>query len=240
MSEIWKSEINEAGSADKAKILSRFFKTGKGEYGEGDIFVGVTVPVNREIAKKYSEADFSTIKSMLNSPIHEHRLSGLLALVQKYKKQKNNHTDIVKFYLSQTKNINNWDLVDLSAPYILGEYLNTNYDQSIIDQLSNSQSMWERRIAIVSTLTMIRKTNIDLALKLSEKYLTDTQPLIHKATGWILREVGKKDEKSLIDFLDKHTPTMPRTALRYAIERLDKDTRTHYINIPHINIPRQL
>lgn len=100
--------------------------------------------------------------------------------------------------------------------------------------------MWERRIAIVSTLTMIRKTNIDLALKLSEKYLTDTQPLIHKATGWILREVGKKDEKSLIDFLDKHTPTMPRTALRYAIERLDKDTRTHYINIPHINIPRQL
>lgn len=232
MSEIWKSEINEAGSADKAKILSRFFKTGKGEYGEGDIFVGVTVPVNREIAKKYSEADFSTIKSMLNSPIHEHRLSGLLALVQKYKKQKNNHTDIVKFYLSQTKNINNWDLVDLSAPYILGEYLNTNYDQSIIDQLSNSQSMWERRIAIVSTLTMIRKNNIDLSLKLSEKYLTDTQPLIHKATGWILREVGKKDEKSLIDFLDKHTPTMPRTALRYAIERLDKDTRTHYINIP--------
>lgn len=232
MSEIWKSEINEAGSADKAKILSRFFKTGKGEYGEGDIFVGVTVPVNREIAKKYSEADFSTIKSMLNSPIHEHRLSGLLALVQKYKKQKNNHTDIVKFYLSQTKNINNWDLVDLSAPYILGEYLNTNYDQSIIDQLSNSQSMWERRIAIVSTLTMIRKNNIDLSLKLSEKYLTDTQPLIHKATGWILREVGKKDEKSLIDFLDKHTPIMPRTALRYAIERLDKDTRTHYINIP--------
>ena len=232
MSEIWKSEINEAGSADKAQILSRFFKTGKGEYGEGDIFVGVTVPVNRKIAKKYSEADFSTIKSMLNSPIHEHRLSGLLALVQKYKKQKNNHTDIVKFYLSQTKNINNWDLVDLSAPYILGEYLNTNYDQSIIDQLSNSQSMWERRIAIVSTLTMIRKNNIDLSLKLSEKYLTDTQPLIHKATGWILREVGKKDEKSLIDFLDKHTPTMPRTALRYAIERLDKDTRTHYINIP--------
>ena len=232
MSEIWKSEINEAGSADKAKILSRFFKTGKGEYGEGDIFVGVTVPVNREIAKKYSEADFSTIKSMLDSPIHEHRLSGLLALVQKYKKQKTNRTDIVKFYLSQTKNINNWDLVDLSAPYILGEYLNTNYDQSIIDQLSNSQSMWERRIAIVSTLTMIRKNNIDLALKLSEKYLTDTQPLIHKATGWILREVGKKDEKSLIDFLDKHTPTMPRTALRYAIERLDKDTRTHYINIP--------
>lgn len=232
MSEIWKSEINEAGSADKAKILSRFFKTGKGEYGEGDIFVGVTVPVNREIAKKYSEADFPTIKSMLDSPIHEHRLSGLLALVQKYKKQKNNHTDIVKFYLSQTKNINNWDLVDLSAPYILGEYLNTNYDQSIIDQLSNSQSMWERRIAIVSTLTMIRKNNIDLSLKLSEKYLTDTQPLIHKATGWILREVGKKDEKSLIDFLDKHTPIMPRTALRYAIERLDKDTRTHYINIP--------
>ncbi|MDE6225827.1 MAG: DNA alkylation repair protein [Muribaculaceae bacterium] len=232
MSEIWKSEINEAGSADKAKILSRFFKTGKGEYGEGDIFVGVTVPVNREIAKKYSEADFSTIKSMLDSPIHEHRLSGLLALVQKYKKQKNNRTNIVKFYLSQTKNINNWDLVDLSAPYILGEYLNVNYDQSIIDQLSNSESMWERRIAIVSTLTMIRKNNIYLALKLSEKYLTDTQPLIHKATGWILREVGKKDEKSLIDFLDKHTPIMPRTALRYAIERLNKDTRTHYINIP--------
>ena len=232
MSEIWKSEINDAGSANKAKILSRFFKTGKGEYGEGDILVGVTVPVNREIAKKYSEADFSTIKSMLDSPIHEHRLSGLLALVQKYKKQKNNRTDIVKFYLSQTKNINNWDLVDLSAPYILGEYLNANYDQSIIDQLSNSQSMWERRIAIVSTLTIIRKNDIDLALKLSEKYLTDTQPLIHKATGWILREVGKKDEKSLIDFLDKHTSTMPRTALRYAIERLDKDTRTHYINIP--------
>ena len=176
MSEIWKSEINEAGSADKAKILSRFFKTGKGEYGEGDIFVGVTVPVNREIAKKYSEADFSTIKSMLDSPIHEHRLSGLLALVQKYKKQKNNRTDIVKFYLSQTKNINNWDLVDLSAPYILGEYLNANYDQSIIDQLSNSQSMWERRIAIVSTLTIIRKNDIDLALKLSEKYLTAINP----------------------------------------------------------------
>lgn len=232
MSEIWKSEINEAGSADKAKILSRFFKTGKGEYGEGDIFVGVTVPVNREIAKKYSEADFSTIKSMLDSPIHEHRLSGLLALVQKYKKQKSNRGEIVKFYLTLTDRINNWDLVDLSAPYILGDYLNKNYDSEIIEKLSNSPSIWERRIAIVATLMMIRQNNINLALELSRKYLTDTQPLIHKATGWILREVGKKDEKSLIDFLDKHTPIMPRTALRYAIERLDKDTRTHYINIP--------
>ncbi|MDE6643432.1 MAG: DNA alkylation repair protein [Muribaculaceae bacterium] len=235
MSEIWKSEIDQAGSPEKAKILSRFFKTGKGEYGEGDIFVGVTVPVNREIAKKYFEADFSTLKSMLDSPIHEHRLSGLLALVQKYKKKKGDRDAIVKFYLTLTDRINNWDLVDLSAPYILGDYLNENYDQSIIEKISNSSSIWERRIAIVATLAMIRKNNINLALELSRKYLTDTHPLIHKATGWILREVGKKDEKALLDFLDKHTPMMPRTTLRYAIERLDKETRTHYINITRKN-----
>ncbi len=232
MSKIWKSEINNAGSTEKAKILSRFFKTGKGEYGEGDIFVGVTVPANREIAKKHFEADFPTIKSMLDSTIHEHRLSGLLALVQKYKKKKTERAEIVKFYLTLTDRINNWDLVDLSAPYILGDYLNENYDETIIKKLSNSPSIWERRIAIVSTLMMIRKNNIRLALELSEKYLTDTHPLIHKATGWVLREVGKKNQQVLIDFLDKNTSIMPRTALRYAIERLDKETRTHYLNIP--------
>ena len=163
MSEIWKSEINNAGSTEKAKILSRFFKTGKGEYGEGDIFVGVTVPANREIAKKHFEADFPTIKSMLDSTIHEHRLSGLLALVQKYKKKKTERAEIVKFYLTLTDRINNWDLVDLSAPYILGDYLNENYDETIIEKLSNSPSIWERRIAIVDTLLMLRPNTIRLA-----------------------------------------------------------------------------
>lgn len=225
----WMEEVTRAGSPEKAQILSRFFKTGKGDYGEGDIFAGVTVPVNRSIAKKYFNADFDTIALMLDSPVHEHRLSGLLALVEKYKKKKEMRPAIVDFYLDHTAGINNWDLVDLSAPYIVGDYWNENYDTTTIDRLSRSVSMWERRIAIVSTLMMIRKGNYSPALLLARRYLDDKHPLIHKATGWVLREVGKKDCNALLDFLDRHSASMPRTALRYAIERLDKEKRVYYM-----------
>lgn len=225
----WQDEVTRAGSTEKAKILSRFFKTGKGEYGEGDIFAGVTVPVNRAIAKKHFDADLDSIAMMLDSPIHEHRLSGLLALVEKYKKKKELRHEIVNFYLTHTTGINNWDLVDLSAPYIVGDFWNENYDRDTIDRLSRSESMWERRIAIISTLMMIRKGNYSPALLLAERYLDDKHQLIHKATGWVLREVGKKDVSLLLNFLDRHAPAMPRTALRYAIERLDKEKRAYYM-----------
>ncbi|MDE6809531.1 MAG: DNA alkylation repair protein [Muribaculaceae bacterium] len=231
ITEKWKSELGAAGSREKAQILSRFFKTGKGEYGEGDIFVGITVPINRSISKKYFEADFNDIAVMLASPIHEYRLSGLLALVEKYKKQKTMRADIVRFYLDHTAAINNWDLVDLSAPYIVGDYWNENYDATTIDRLSYAESIWDRRIAIVATLMMIRKGNHSPALMLSERYLGDKHPLIHKATGWMLRETGKKNREALINFLDRFAPSMPRTALRYAIEHLDKETRVHYMKM---------
>ena len=230
--ETWQNELISIANPDKEKILSSFFKTGKGEYGEGDIFIGITVPQNRNVAKKYIDLPFSHIGTLLASPIHEFRLSALIALVLRFKKYKDedSRAQIVDFYLAHTQHINNWDLVDLSCPYILGEWCST-HSHDILFTLAKSDNMWEQRIAIVSTLTLVRNGSFDTTLTLAESFLTHKHDLMHKATGWLLREVGKRDTDTLLHILYTHAHHMPRTALRYAIEKFPQSTRTHYLSI---------
>lgn len=225
----WKVMLQNVASKEKAGILMRFFKTGKGEYGEGDIFIGIASPELKAVSKNFVKSEFSDIKVMINSPIHEHRMSAVAVLVEKYRKANViEKEEIVQFYLDNHKNINNWDLVDLSAPKILGLFTLTGHEE-ILYKFSESDDLWEKRIAMVSTLTHIKKGKYDLALELCEKYLSDKRDLIQKVTGWMLREIGKKDEKLLTDFLDIHAKHMPRTALRYSIEKLHVEQRKKYM-----------
>lgn len=229
----WKTRLAQEADEDKAKILSRFFKTAPGEYGEGDIFIGVTVPKVRAVAREFIQASPADIHNMLQSPVHEHRLSALLTLVEQYREARRDtprRKTIVNFYLAHSTRANNWDLVDLSAPKILGEWLTVNHDPELLDRLSLSDNLWQQRIAIVATLTLIRHGLYSDTLRLARRYLTHPHPLMHKATGWMLREVGKRDLPTLLAFLDAHAHTMPRTALRYAIERLTPDQRRHYMS----------
>ena len=231
MANKWQAELEGSANPEKIKIFSSFFKTGKGEYGEGDKFIGLSVPANRKIAIQYYNLPFAEFVIMLHHPIHEFRLSALLALVHRYKKTKikEEQKAIVDFYIDNSSCCNNWDLVDLSAPYILGDYLLKYPDSNLLDRLSHSNNLWQQRIAIVSTLTLIRHNQLDDALRLCKRYLTHPHQLIHKATGWMLREIGKRDISTLIAFLDLYAPSMPRTALRYAIEKLDTPTRQYYM-----------
>lgn len=219
-------QLKELRNKKKAEHLAYFFKTGKGQYGEGDLFLGITVPEQRKIAKKNLDVSFIELQSLLDSKFHECRLTALLILVEKYPKQKE---EIVEFYLKNTKNINNWDLVDLSCPKILGDYLFLK-DRSLLFKLAKSENMWERRIAIVSTHFFIKKNDFKDTLKISKMLLDDEEDLIHKATGWMLREVFKRDEDILIAFLEKEYYNIPRTALRYAIERLEESKRKYFLN----------
>ena len=212
---------------EKARVLQGFFKTGVGEYGEGDIFLGITVPQSRKIAKQFAHIELKDVKKHLQSKMHEERLVALLILVEKYKKS-DDKKEIVDFYLSNTKHVNNWDLVDLTADKILGDYL-FDKNKNIIYELSKSNNLWERRIAIVSTFNFIKQRKFDETLRLAEMLLHDKHDLIHKACGWMLREVGKKDEKVLRDFLNKNYKHMPRTMLRYAIERFPENERKKYL-----------
>lgn len=233
--ENWREAFEILASPEKAAILSRFFKTGKGEYGEGDRFLGIPVPEVRAVSRRFAAAEFSVVRQMLMSPYHEHRLSALLVLVEKFARTLHSPTErkeVVKFYLDNATRANNWDLVDLSAPKILGEWMLDHPSPELLDRLSRSESLWEQRIAIVSTLTLIRASRFADTLRLAERYLTHSHPLMHKATGWMLREVGKRDMATLCEFLDAHTPRMPRTALRYAIERMDAEERKAYMAIP--------
>ena len=220
-------ELKKLGDSKQAKLLSGFFKTGKGEYGEGDIFLGIKVPVQRKVAKKYADLSLKDTKELLNSKIHEHRLVALFILIEKYKKSEKKK-EIVDIYLKNTKKINNWDLVDLSAPQILGDFLLDN-NRATLYKLAKSKNLWEKRISIVSTWTFIRENQLDDTLKISEILLTDNHDLIHKAVGWMLREVGKKNQAIEEKFLKKHHKTMPRTMLRYAIEKFDENKRKFYM-----------
>lgn len=215
----------------KAEIFSRFFKTGKGEYGEGDIFWGLSVPTQRIIAKTYSNASFSVIKKMLCNPVHEFRLTALLILVYTYKKASSEiRKEIFDFYIANMRYVNNWDLVDLSARDIVGGFLyEYTKDRTLLYKLARSPSLWERRISIVATWSFIKKGEYADTLAISEILLFDTHDLIHKATGWMLREVGKKSEKHLVGFLKKNYSRMPRTMLRYAIEKFPKEVRKAYL-----------
>lgn len=215
---------------DKAEFLPYFFKTGEGEYAQGDKFIGVVVPDQRSVAKKYyKEASLDDVQKLLDSPIHEHRLTGLFILTYKFEKAKEVEREIIyNFYLKNTKAINNWDLVDCSAHKIVGQYL-IDKDRSILYKLAKSKNLWEQRIAILSTFAFIRVKDFEDCLNLAEGFLTHKHDLIHKAVGWMLREVGKKDELVLVSFLNPNYQKMPRTMLRYAIEKFPEQRRILYL-----------
>jgi 3-methyladenine DNA glycosylase AlkD len=224
-----KKELYKIADKEKAIHLSRFFKTGKGEYGEGDIFIGIRVPDQRKIAKLFPDTPLSEIENLLDDPVHEFRLTALLILIEMYKKADEEEKEkIVKFYLKKTSGINNWDLVDLSAPQIIGNYYySRNRDK--LYQLVKSTNLWEQRIAVVSTYYFIKRKDFSEILAFSEILLEHKHDLIHKATGWMLREAGKMDINVLRNFLDKYHKTMPRTMLRYSIEKLDNSERQKYM-----------
>ena len=222
-------ELQKAANPKQAKILQKFFKTGKGEYGEGDIFLGIKVPKQRKIAKKYTGLNFSEIQKLLNSKIHEYRFISILILVDKFKKASEEEKEkIFNFYLKNTKNINNWDLVDVSAPSIIGEFL-FDKKKSVLYKLAESKNLWEKRISIVSCFTYIKKGKFNNALRISQILIDDKHDLIHKAVGWMLREIGKVEEKVLESFLKDHYKKMPRTMLRYAIEKFPEEKRKFYM-----------
>lgn len=214
----------------KAKNLSRFFKTGRGEYGEGDRFLGIMVPGQRKIAKEFhARVTLNDVESLLHNPVHECRLIALLILMLQYNKaDAARKKEIYLLYLRSTAFINNWDLVDLSAPRIVGEYLRLK-DRSILSKLAHSKLLWERRIAILATFAFIKKGEYDDALAIAAVLVNDRHDLIQKAVGWMLREIGKKDQRREEEFLLRHYRTMPRTALRYAIERFDEEKRQFYL-----------
>lgn len=223
------SDLKRLANKNKAKIMSGFFKTKKGEYGEGDIFLGITVPDQRRIAKRYKESSFDDVKKLLANKIHEYRLTGLLILVEKFNESDDlQRKDIIDLYLGNIKCVNNWDLVDLSADKILGAYLQDK-DKSILKKMAVSKNMWERRIAIVSTFAFIKQKRLDDTLKILKLLISDKEDLIHKAVGWMLREVGKRDKEKEISFLKKHYAKMPRTMLRYSIERFSESEKKFFM-----------
>jgi 3-methyladenine DNA glycosylase AlkD len=229
-----RKELKSMADPDKAAILQRYFKTGLGQYGEGDIFIGVMVPQSRKVAKKFSQLQLVEVKILLYSNIHEERLVALLILVWRYSSALSNREEkeeIVKFYLDNIKQVNNWDLVDLSAPNILGAHL-IDRDRRLLYRLARSENVWERRIAILATYHFIRNGDFSDTLKIAEMLLQDRHDLIHKAAGWMLREVGKRDVASEEAFLEKHRSVMPRMMLRYAIERLPESKRRRYKKNP--------
>jgi 3-methyladenine DNA glycosylase AlkD len=224
------SDLEKLKNPVKAKVLAGFFKTGKGEYGEGDVFWGIVVPKQRIVARKYfQQIGFLELKILLKQKVHEVRFMAVVILVLKYQKGGAKEKEAVaKFYLRNLRGINNWDLVDLSAPQILGDYF-FEKDKAVLYKLAKSKNIWERRIAIISTFGFIKKGNFFDALKISEILLNDRHDLIHKAVGWMLREIGKRDKKVEVKFLDKYARKMPRTALRYAIEKFEKRAREKYL-----------
>lgn len=224
------NEMKKLSNKDLAVHHLKFFKTGKGEYGEGDLFYGLKVPEIRSIAKKYfKDTDLKEINSLLKDPYHEVRLLALIMLVLKYQKTNlKEQEEIFDLYINNVKYINNWDLVDLSAPNIVGNYLSGKNTNKLYE-LAESGHLWSERISVVATLYFIKKGEFCHTAKLSEYFLNHKHDLIHKATGWMLREVGKKDIDQLYSFLDKFHKTMPRTMLRYSIEKLSPEKRTFYM-----------
>jgi 3-methyladenine DNA glycosylase AlkD len=218
-------------SQQKAIVLQRFFKTKKGEYGENDRFLGVVVPETRRVAKSFRDLSLPQLKRLLYSQIHEDRLLGLLILVDQYKSEGSleKQKEIFDFYLQHKKRVNNWDLVDQSSSQIVGAHLMKEKDRDLLDQLARSTNLWDSRIAIVSTYYFIRRNEFSDTLRIAKLLLSHQEDLIHKAVGWMLREVGKRDEAILCRFLDKNGSQMPRTMLRYAIERLAEPKRMFYL-----------
>ncbi len=226
-----KKELKGYSNSEKAKFFPRFFKNGKGEYGEGDQFIGVIVPEQRMVAKKNIMLPYIEIQKLLDSPIHEHRLTALLILTYKYAKDDEKGQALTyHFYKKNFKRVNNWDLVDSSAHKIIGAYLyETGKKRDELYRYAKSKNLWTRRIAMVSTWYFIQKDDLKDVFKLAQVLLNDTEDLIQKAVGWMLREAGKKDQKQLEAFLEKNADRMPRTALRYSIEKLSSKKRQYYM-----------
>jgi 3-methyladenine DNA glycosylase AlkD len=224
-----RKEMKAASDPKRAKASKWFFKTGKGDYGEGDIFLGLDNPSMRRIAKKYKGLPLGSVQKLLDSGIHEERQMGLFILVNLFaRSDEKRRKELFSFYLKNAKRVNNWDLVDLSAPHIVGESLLPN-DRKILYKLAKSDNLWERRIAIISTFAFIRNGEFRDTLAIAEILMNDPHDLIHKAVGWMLREVGKRDQSVLENFLKKHSKHMPRTMLRYAIEKFDPKKRAFYM-----------
>ena len=241
-----KKDLRKISNPEQAKKLQRFFKTGKGEYGEGDIFLGIKVPDQRKISKNYENLSLEEIGELLDSKIHEHRLTALFILIKKYENaDAREKKKIFDFYLKQSKNINNWDLVDISAPKIVGNYL-INRPRDILYKLAKSQpkagparrekNLWEKRIAVLSCFAFIKNNDFNDILKISKILIKDEHDLIHKAVGWMLREVGKRNQKIEEEFLKKHCKQMPRVMLRYAIEKFDENKRKFYMKFSTGNL----
>ncbi|HQP48540.1 MAG TPA: DNA alkylation repair protein [Spirochaetota bacterium] len=224
-----KAALRERENPAQARHLSRFFKTGKGQYGEGDIFLGIKVPELRKITKSCREIPLSGLQKLLNSGIHEERFSALLILVDKYKHSTSDaQGDIFTFYIKNAPRINNWDLVDLSAAGIAGHYL-MDRDRSILHKLAGSVNLWEKRISIVATHYFIKQGDMDTTFEIADILMGDTHDLIHKAVGWMLREAGNRNHGAEINFLNTRYREMPRTMLRYAIEKFPDDLRRAYL-----------
>ncbi len=226
-----RSSLRLQASPEKAEGAKRFFKTGPGDYGEGDQFLGLTVPIVRSLVKQTDALTENELLTLLHSVWHEERLIALLILVRRFEKAKRDDTTrarLVKLYLSNTSYINNWDLVDTSAPQLLGSWLLT-HDRSILDKLACSKNLWERRIAIIATQAFIRAGQFDDTLRIVRSMIHDQHDLMHKACGWMLREVGKRDRAVLVQFLNEHAAVMPRTMLRYAIEHFSGAERLRYL-----------
>jgi 3-methyladenine DNA glycosylase AlkD len=224
-------ELLSVANPEKARFLQRFFKTGKGQYAEGDIMLGIVVPHTRDIVKRSPPLPFNEIQILLDLEYHEARLAGLLLLVKQFKKAKDEKARkaIFDFYLKNARKANNWDLVDVTCRDVIGAYLLDKEDRSVLYHLAESDNLWEQRIAIVSTWTFIKHRQFDDTLALAEKLLNHKHDLMHKAVGWMLREVGKKDRETLVDFLEIYRTKLPRTALRYAIEHFDPEERTRFM-----------
>lgn len=237
-------ELEQFIDEEKREVLPRFFKTGKGQYGEGDRFLGITVPHIRTVAMRHLDLNPDEISRLLMSIWHELRMCALLIMVEQVKRSHKKlwlkeHSEeegeilrrnYYQFYLRHTGKINNWDLVDLSAPTIVGEYL-VGHDREILYQLADSSLLWDQRIAVVSTIALIRRNDFADIYALSEKLMHHPHDLMHKAIGWMLREAGKKDKPRLMDFLDIHSCDMPRTMLRYAIEKFPENERQYYLHL---------
>jgi len=233
MNEQLSKDLRAAADPVKAAFFPRFFKAGPGQYAEGDKFLGVTVPNQRQIAKNYFSMPLSEVEILLQSEWHEERLTALFILVNKFNKgSKQEREDVYNFYLSHTKCVNNWDLVDSSSAYIVGPYLDSRPEKmKVLTRLAQSESLWERRIAMLATFYYINKCKrADEALEIAEILLNDPHDLIQKAVGWMLREIGKRvDRQILVDYLLPRYKTMPRTILRYAIEHFDPEVRSSYL-----------
>lgn len=228
-----KKDIRVRGTAARARVSLRFFKTGKGEYGEGDRFLGLTMGEQRKLAKAYRHLEYSDIEQLLKSMWHEERMIGLLLLVLRYERAKTlaEKREVFDFYIAHRAAANNWDLVDVTTPNIVGDFLSHKKDRKLLSVWARSENLWERRMAIIATLACIRNGDFGTTLEIATRFLDDTHDLIHKATGWMLRETGKKNTAVLVSFLEKYAPRMPRTMLRSAIEKFPPEERRRFLEM---------